>query len=159
MSFLSIFSNIERRDVSMNHVENRREVNIQKAFDNNDWQTLLRLLNQPFENAQRKDRFYRVLSLNHAKLRSNGYHSEFGDLIASSSLTPLEHFLLKERQVHVKHALSLLNEIDYDIITGFYLDHKSYSQLSKDVGISDKTVKKRLIQNTSFLKSYLQDII
>lgn len=143
----------------MNHVENRREINIQKAFDNNDWQTLLRLLNQPFENAQRKDRFYRVLSLNHSQLCSNGHHLELGDFIVSPSLTPLEHFLLKERQVQVKHVLSLLNEIDYNIITGFYLDHKNYSQLSKDVGISDKTVKKRLIQNTSFLKSYLQDII
>ncbi|HHW6793267.1 TPA: hypothetical protein ACU2YK_002661 [Staphylococcus aureus] len=143
----------------MNHVEKRREVNIQKACDNNDWQTLLRLLNQPIENAQRKDRFHHVFSLNHTKVCSNDHHSEFGDLVSSPSLTPLEHLLLKERQSQVNKALSLLNKIDCDIITGFYLDNKSYSQLSKDVGISDKTVKKRVIQNTNFLKSYLQDYI
>lgn len=159
MSFLSILPNIERRDKSVNQVEKRRNIKIQKALENNDWQAITRLLNQPFENAQRKDRFHHVLSLNYAKVYSNGHILKLGELIASPVQTPMEQLLLKELQIQVNQVLSLLNNIDYDIITGFYLDHKSYSQLSRDIGISDKTVKKRLIQNTIVLKHYLKDII
>ena len=44
------------------------------------------------------------------------------------------------------------------MIIGFYLDHKSYSQISREVGISDKTVKKRIIKATTFLKQSLENI-
>ena len=66
--------------------------------------------------------------------------------------------LLKERQIEVNKALSLLSKTDYEMIIGFYLDHKSYSQISREVGISDKTVKKRIIKVTTFLKQSLENI-
>ena len=142
----------------MNQVKSKREANIQIAYKNGDWDTISKLLNQSYENARRKDRYYQVLSLNYPNINSQGQISELENFIASSTLTPIECLLLKERQIEVNKALSLLSKTDYEIIIGFYLDHKSYSQISREVGISDKTVKKRIIKATTFLKQSLENI-
>lgn len=142
----------------MNQVKSKREANIQIAYKNGDWDTISKLLNQSYENARRKDRYYQVLSLNYPNINSQGQISELENFIASSTLTPIECLLLKERQIEVNKALSLLSKTDYEMIIGFYLDHKSYSQISREVGISDKTVKKRIIKATTFLKQFLENI-
>lgn len=142
----------------MNQVKSKREANIQIAYKNGDWDTISKLLNQSYENARRKDRYYQVLSLNYPNINSQGQISELENFIASSTLTPIECLLLKERQIEVNKALSLLSKTDYEMIIGFYLDHKSYSQISREVGISDKTVKKRIIKVTTFLKQSLENI-
>jgi RNA polymerase sigma factor (sigma-70 family) len=142
----------------MNQVKVKREANIQIAYKNGDWDTISKLLNQSYENARRKDRYYQVLSLNYPNINSQGQISELENFIASSTLTPIECLLLKERQIEVNKALSLLSKTDYEMIIGFYLDHKSYSQISREVGISDKTVKKRIIKATTFLKQSLENI-
>ncbi|MBM6336697.1 sigma-70 family RNA polymerase sigma factor [Staphylococcus epidermidis] len=142
----------------MNQVKSKREANIQIAYKNGDWDTISKLLNQSYENARRKDRYYQVLSLNYPNINSQGQISELENFIASSTLTPIECLLLKERQIEVNKALSLLSKTDYEMIIDFYLDHKSYSQISREVGISDKTVKKRIIKATTFLKQSLENI-
>lgn len=142
----------------MNQVESKREANIQIAYKNGHWDTISKLLNQSYENARRKDRYYQVFSLNYPNINSQGQISELENFIASSTLTPIECLLLKERQIEVNKALSLLSKTDYEMIIGFYLDHKSYSQISREVGISDKTVKKRIIKSTTFLKQSLENI-
>ena len=142
----------------MNQVKSKREANIQIAYKNGDWDTISKLLNQSYENARRKDRYYQVLSLNYPNINSQGQISELENFIASSTLTPIECLLLKERQIEVNKALSLLSKTDYEMIIGFYLDHKSYSQISREVGISDKTVKKRITKATNFLKQSLENI-
>lgn len=142
----------------MNQVKSKREANIQIAYKNGDWDTISKLLNQSYENARRKDRYYQVLSLNYPNINSQGQISELENFITSSTLTPIECLLLKERQIEVNKALSLLSKTDYEMIIDFYLDHKSYSQISREVGISDKTVKKRIIKATTFLKQSLENI-
>lgn len=142
----------------MNQVENKREANIQIAYKNGHWDTISKLLNQSYENARRKDRYYQVLSLNYPNINSQGQITELENFIASSPLTPIECLLLKELQIEVNKALSLLSKTDYEMIIGFYLDHKSYSQISREVGISDKTVKKRITKATTFLKQSLENI-
>ncbi|MDT0743496.1 sigma-70 family RNA polymerase sigma factor [Staphylococcus epidermidis] len=142
----------------MNQVKSKREANIQIAYKNGDWDTISKLLNQSYENARRKDRYYQVLSLNYPNINSQGQISELENFIATSTLTPIECLLLKERQIEVNKALSLLSKTDYEMIIDFYLDHKSYSQISREVGISDKTVKKRIIKATTFLKQSLENI-
>lgn len=142
----------------MNQVKSKREANIQIAYKNGDWDTISKLLNQSYENARRKDRYYQVLSLNYPNINSQGQISELENFIASSTLTPIECLLLKERQIEVNKVLSLLSKTDYEMIIDFYLDHKSYSQISREVGISDKTVKKRIIKATTFLKQSLENI-
>lgn len=142
----------------MNQVKSKREANIQIAYKNGDWDTISKLLNQSYENARRKDRYYQVLSLNYPNINSQGQISELENFIASSTLTPIECLLLKERQIEVNKALSLLSKTDYEMIIGFYLDHKSYSQISREVGISDKTVKKRITKATTSLKQSLENI-
>ena len=142
----------------MNQVESKREANIQIAYKNGHWDTISKLLDHSYENARRKDRYYQVLSLNYPNINSQGQISELENFIASSTLTPIECLLLKERQIEVNKALSLLSKTDYEMIIDFYLDHKSYSQISREVGISDKTVKKRIIKATTFLKQSLENI-
>ncbi|ANK39353.1 hypothetical protein AOB58_2551 [Staphylococcus sp. AntiMn-1] len=140
----------------MNQVTKRREIKIQKALDNQDWDTISKLLNQPYENSKRKDRANHVLYLNHINNSLEGNTYEFGDNIASSIYSPLESLLLKETQITVNKKLALLNKTDYAIIVGFYLEKKSYSQLSRETGLSDKTIKKRLTKVTIALKKSLK---
>lgn len=140
----------------MNQVSERREIKIQNALDNQDWYTISKLLNQPYENSKRKDRANHVLYLNHINNSLDGNIYEFGDNIAGSIYSPLESFLLKETQIIVNKKLASLNKIDFAIIVGFYLDKKSYSQLSRETGLSDKTIKKRLTKSTIALKKSLK---
>ncbi|ANQ64867.1 RNA polymerase sigma factor [Staphylococcus equorum] len=140
----------------MNQVTERREIKIQNSLDNQDWDTISKLLNQPYENSKRKDRANHVLYLNHINNSLDGNVYEFGDNIASSIYSPLEALLLKETQIIVNKKLASLNKIDYIIIVGFYLDKKSYSQLSRETGLSDKTIKKRLTKCTIALKNSLK---
>ena len=74
----------------MNQVESKREANIQIAYKNGNWDTISELLNQPYENTRRKDRYYQVLSLNYPNINSQGQISELENFIASSTLTPIE---------------------------------------------------------------------
>lgn len=139
----------------MSQVKQRREYKIQKAYDNHDWNTISKLLNQPFENSKRKDRANNLLYLNHIKESQTGHIHEFGDNITNNIITPMESLLIKEIQNEINDALSLLNKTNYSIIIGFYLDNKSYAQLSRELGISDKTIKKRLTKSTNVLKKHI----
>lgn len=47
----------------MSKVEDKRDELIEKGEKRDDWDEVLRLLDQPFANAERKDRAYGLLSL------------------------------------------------------------------------------------------------
>ena len=107
----------------MNQVKSKKEANIQIAYKNGDWDTISKLLNQSYENARRKDRYYQVLSLNYPNINSQGQISELENFIASSTLTPIECLLLKERQIEVNKVAPLHYEVVSNAHYSGYLEY------------------------------------
>ncbi|MFC0722239.1 sigma-70 family RNA polymerase sigma factor [Enterococcus faecalis] len=127
----------------MSKVNEKRNQKIQDASRNNNWEEVSRLLDQPLENSLRKDRQYKTVSMNN-RISYNGSLKEYGDNIADTNPNPLDYLITKENNQQLEEALSKLSEQERQIVLGYYVFDRSYSNLAKDLGISDKTVKKRL---------------
>lgn len=150
--FLSVLK--AEGDILMSKVNENRNQKIQDASRNNNWKEVSRLLDQPLENSLRKDRQYKTVSMNN-HISQNGSSKEYGDNIADTNPNPLEHLIALESNKQLGEALSKLSEQERQIILGYYVCDKSYSQLAKEFGISDKTVKKRLESTLQKMKNML----
>lgn len=138
----------------MSKVDKNRNQKIQDASRNNNWEEVSRLLDQPLENSLRKDRQYKTVSMNN-QMSYNGSLKEYGDNIADTNPNPLEHLIIQESKQQLEEALSKLSKQERQIVLGYYVFDKSYSNLAKELGISDKTVKKRLESTLQKMKNML----
>lgn len=142
-----------------NKVEDKRDEWIEQASKRGDWDEVLRLLDQPLSNAERKDRAYGLLSLHWNIGTADNLRIELGDEISDSSLNPLDSLIqseLQEEQVNPFTAIQIFDEVEQHILLGRLLDKKSFSQLSKEVKMSDKTVKSHFKSDLELLKSLLK---
>lgn len=143
----------------MSKVEDKRDELIDKAAKRGDWDEVLRLLDQPLANAERKDRAYGLLSLNWNIGTADNLRIELGDEISDSSLNPLESLVqseLQEEQANPFTAIQTFDEVEQHILLGRLLDNKPFSKLSKEVNMSDKTVKSHFQKGLELLKSLLK---
>ena len=123
--------------VDLTKVEQRREEAIKKAVLSGDWAKVDTLLNQPYENSCRKDRSYGLCSLD----SRSGDTGSLLDTIANYN-DPLSLLIKKEEMAIINDAIEkILSERDRKILHGV-VEGRSYSSLAKEVGLSDKTVKK-----------------
>ena len=124
--------------VDFKKVEQRREEAIQSAVLTNDWVRVDKLLSQAFENLLRKDRSYGLCSLDSRSVDTGSLL----DTIADYN-DPLSLLIKKEEIAIISDTIErLLNGSDKKILCGVVFENKSFSQLAKEVGLSDKTVKK-----------------
>ena len=118
--------------VDLTKVEQRREEAIKKAKLSGDWDKVENLLNQSYENLCRKDRSHGLCSLDSSSI----------DTIADYN-DPLSLLIKKEEIAIINDAIeSLLSDKDREILFGVVFGNKSFSHLAKEVGLSDKTVKR-----------------
>lgn len=123
--------------VDLTKVEQRREEAIKKAVLSGDWAKVDNLLNQSYENSCRKDRSYGLCSLD----SRSGDTGSLLDTIANYN-DPLSLLIKKEEMAIINDAIEkILSERDRKILHGV-VEGRSYSSLAKEVGLSDKTVKK-----------------
>ncbi|MDI2139671.1 RNA polymerase subunit sigma-70 [Streptococcus mitis] len=123
--------------VDLKKVEQRREEAIQRAILTDDWKKVDNLLNQSYENLCRKDRSYGLCSLDSSSIAKGSLL----DTIADYN-DPLSLLIKKEEIAIIKDAIEkILSERDREILHGV-VEGRSYSSLAKEVGLSDKTVKK-----------------
>lgn len=133
-------------------VEQRREEAIQRALLTDDWKKVDNLLNQPYENSCRKDRSYGLCSLD----SRSGDTGSLLDTIADYN-DPLSLLIKKEEIAIIKNAIErLLSERDRKILYGVVLEGKSYSSLSKEFGLTDKTVKRHYERIIEILRKELK---
>jgi DNA-directed RNA polymerase specialized sigma24 family protein len=142
----------------MSKVEDKRDDLIEQAAKHEDWDEVLRLLDQPLDNLERKDRAYGLLSTNWKIGTTDNLKIELEDTIPDSSLDPLETLLQIEaqtEQINPFIAIQTFDEVEQQILLGRLLDKKPYSKLSKEVKMNDKTVKSHFMKDLERLKSLL----
>lgn len=139
--------------VDLTKVEQRREETIQRAKRTGDWDRVDKLLNQPFENLLRKDRSYGLRSLDSSSVD----RGSLLDTVADHN-SPLSLLIKKEEIAIIKNAIErLLSERDRKILYGVVLEGKSYSSLSEEFGLSDKTVKRHYERIIEILRKELKN--
>ena len=140
--------------VVLTKVEQRREEAIQRALLTDDWKKIDNLLNQPYENSCRKDRSYGICSLD----SRSGDTGSLLDTIADYN-DPLSLLIKKEEIAIINDAIeSLLSDRDREILFGVVFENKSFSHLAKEVGLSDKTVKRHYERIKEILRKELQNL-
>ncbi|MFS9059425.1 sigma-70 family RNA polymerase sigma factor [Streptococcus infantis] len=140
----------------MSKVEQRRSRKLIEAVENNNWETVTRLLAQPFNNLERKERHYGVISLN-LTISNDGKDTEILDLYSDNTYNPIEQLLIKERNEFLINALSKLSKDDLQIFLEITLNGTSALQLTKETSFkSHKTIKKRYENILKFLKEELE---
>lgn len=127
----------------MSKIEKKRNRHIEEAVANDNWNEVSHLLDQPMENSLRKDRHYGTLSMNN-KVSNKGEPKEHIDNTPDTNPDPLAQLIINEEKQQLEHAISRLSKQEQLLILGYYFDTKSYARLARELGISDKTVKKRL---------------
>ena len=95
-------------------VEQKRERNLANAVECGDWIKVDKLLNQPINNLERKERHYGVISLN-LTISNDGKDTEILDLYSDNTYNPIEQLLIKERNEFLINALSKLSKDDLQI--------------------------------------------
>lgn len=140
--FFSSFVTTHEKDKKMSKIINKREEKILQAKKQNDWGTVLKLLDQEFENSLRQDYRYHLTSLN--KIVSNdGKYTELIDLIPNSIPNSLDNLMESERNSMLYKALKSLSHSEYKLFVDRVEKNKSFRQLATELGVSDKTAKAR----------------
>lgn len=137
----------------MNRVSERREQKIQQAVAQGNWEEVLHLLDQPFENSLRKDRYYQLGSIEfQVSEKSTLADIELVDY--DDAVNILERVELIEA---IDKLLATLDEIDQRIFELRAIEMESFHQISKEVLLSDKTVKRRYEKTVGWLQQELTD--
>ena len=156
--FFSSFQVTYEKDKKMSKIINKREEKILRAKKQNDWSTVLKLLDQEFENSLRQDSRYHLTSLN--KIVSyDGKYTELIELIPSEIFNPLDNLIEIERNKMLYKALKSLSFSEYKLFLSRVEKNKSFRQLAIEFGISDKTAKARFEKIRFKLQEELRDWI
>ena len=139
--------------VDLTKVEQRREEKIKKAELSDGWDKVDNLLNQPYDNSCRKDRYYGLCSLD----SRSGDTGSLLDTIADYN-DPLSLLIKKEEIAIIKDAIEkILSDRDRKILYGV-VEGRSYLSLAKEVGLGDKTVKRHYERIIEILRKELKNL-
>ncbi|MCK1236779.1 hypothetical protein MX003_03550 [Streptococcus uberis] len=139
----------------MDKVKKRRNEKIKVAAENENWDEVLRLLDQEYENSLRKDRSYGLLSTNFLYNKENAFQ-ELEDYICSS-FNPLDYLIMKELMEKLYNEIFKLTEFDFKIIIGYFFEEKNKSQLARELEVDNKTISNHLNKIYLILKEKLKD--
>ncbi|HEM5123139.1 TPA: sigma-70 family RNA polymerase sigma factor [Streptococcus suis] len=134
-------------------VAQKREEAIQRATTEKDWEAVSKLLDLPLENALRRDRKNKLVSLNS---KNNESETELIETLTDNndSLTLL---IQNEEKRYLYQALSKLKDIEREILLDRVEFDWSFSKLGRMHNISDKTAKKYYENARDMMKKILID--
>lgn len=137
----------------MNRVSERREQKIQQAVAQGNWEEVLHLLDQPFENSLRKDRYYQLGSLEF-QVSEKSTLADIELIDYDDTVNILARVELIEA---IDKLLATLDEIDQRIFELRAIGMESFRQISQEISLSDKTVKRRYEKTVGWLQQELTD--
>ena len=154
--FFSSFFTTQEGDEKMSKIINKREEKILQAKKQHDWGTVLKLLDQEFENSLRQDSRYHLTSMNKS-VSYDGKYTELIDIIPNSIPNSLDNLMEIERKSILYKALNNLNPCEYKLFVERIEEKKSFKELATELGISDKTAKARFEKIRLKLQEELKD--
>ena len=141
----------------MSKVKKRRNREIDSSASAGKWSEVSRLLDQPFQNLERKGRKYGLISLNSLTV-TEGKTTELIDFIDDDTYNPEKDLLRKERSEYLDKALQKLSEDDLHIFLEVVLKGTSALQLTKETSYkSHKTIQRHYEKAVLFLQKELKD--
>lgn len=145
-----------------NKVNERRERNLQKAVEAENWTEVTRLLQQEENNAERRDRYHHKRSLEENTSRNTGKQRERYEILASSDPNPEEALTLKELKQNIHKAKETLVPIDRKIVEMVAEEGLSYRETARYISkyykkMSDVTVKSHYLKALNNLAPLLND--
>jgi hypothetical protein len=140
----------------MSKIINKREEKILQAKKLNDWDTVLKLLDQEFENSLRQDSRYHLTSLNKI-VSDDGKYTELIELIPSEIFNPLDNLIEIERNSMLYKSFKSLSPCEYKLFVDRVDENMSFRQLATKLGVSDKTAKARFEKIRLKLQEELKD--
>ena len=121
------------------------------------WDKLLRNDNKTFANANRRDRYHNLGSLDE-NISMDGRSTDLYELIADTSPNAEEVYFQNEMMVIISNFIDDLIPEDKAIMIGKLTDKPMPSnKLAKLIGISDKTVTNRFKKYQKILQQQLKD--
>jgi len=121
------------------------------------WDKLLRNDNKAFANANRRDRYHNLGSLDE-NISIDGRSTDLYELIADTSPNAEEVYFQNEMMVIISNFIDDLKPEDKAIMIGKLTDKPMPSnKLAKLIGISDKTVTNRFKKYQKILQQQLKD--
>lgn len=117
----------------MNRVSERREQKIQQAVAQGSWEEVLHLLDQPFENSLRKDRYYQLGSLEF-QVNEKSTLADIELVDYDDAVNILARVELIEA---IDKLLATLDKIDQRIFELRAIEMKPFRQISQEVSLSD----------------------
>lgn len=89
-----------KKSIMSKKVEDKRDEKIEVAAKHGDWDTVLKLLDQPLLNAERNDRRHGILSTNWIIDKTGGSSIELENVLPDYTLNPLEVLLQKKSKLN-----------------------------------------------------------
>ena len=121
------------------------------------WDKLLRNDNKAFANANRRDRYHNLGSLDE-NISIDGRNTDLYELIADTAPNAEEVYFQNEMMAIISNFIDDLKPEDKAIMIGKLTDKPMPSnKLAKLIGISDKTVTTRFKKYQKMLQQQLKD--
>ena len=152
-----------------NKVEEKREEAIQHfaqagKWDEKSFHTLDLLLNQEFENGERRAKRAGVVSYNRIMNPNSKNPTEWGNTFPSPTLTPEEALIFKEEQEEkqkelsekaamIRKKINALPPLDQKIFFGLWVDKKKQKDLAVELGVSTRTIRRHYEVVAAFIKT------
>ena len=137
---------------------NRYIAQINKAIKTGNINEIRKILNRCVENQERNDRYRPVrqaVSLDKTIKNNSGSSYTVGDIIYKSlvdkSETPEKILLRKELYLKL---IKFLGALDFEIVILRAIDIRTYSEIAKELGLSDKTVKSHYKKSIERLRNF-----
>ena len=131
---------------------------INKAIKTGNINEVKKVLNRCVENQERNDRYrpvQKTVYLDKTIKNNSGSSYTVGDIIYKSlvdkSETPEKILLRKELYLKL---IKFLGTLDFEIVILRAIDIRTYSEIAKELGLSDKTVKSHYKKSIERLRNF-----
>lgn len=136
----------------------RHIAQVNKAIKTGNINEVKKVLNRCVENQERNDRYrpvQKTVYLDKTIKNNSGSSYTVGDIIYKSlvdkSETPEKILLRKELYLKL---IKFLGALDFEIVILRAIDIRTYSEIAKELGLSDKTVKSHYKKSIERLRNF-----
>ena len=139
-------------------IVNRYIAQINKAIKTGNTNEIRKILNRCVENQERNDRYRPVrqaVSLDKTIKNNSGSSYTVGDIIYKSLVDKSEtpETVLLRKELYLK-LIKFLGVLDFEIVILMAIDIRTYSEVAKELGLSDKTVKSHYKKSIERLRNF-----